>query len=88
MSEAIINNTFSTTTRTFDEVTVGDALPELVVPLTRTLIVSTAMASPSAAAAAGRFAAVSIVPEPLLPAHRSIRRRTLNPAVVSKAPSS
>ena len=45
MSEAIINNTFSTTTRTFDEVTVGDALPELVVPLTRTLIVSTAMAS-------------------------------------------
>ncbi len=33
------------TTLTFDDVTVGDALPELVVPLTRTLIVSTAIAS-------------------------------------------
>jgi 3-oxo-4,17-pregnadiene-20-carboxyl-CoA hydratase beta subunit len=29
----------------FDEVTVGDELPELAVPLTRTLIVSTAIAS-------------------------------------------
>jgi hypothetical protein len=32
-------------TRLFDEVAVGDALPELVLPLTRTLIVSTAIAS-------------------------------------------
>ena len=45
MSEAIIADTFRTTTRTLEEVTVGDALPELVVPLTRTLIVSTALAS-------------------------------------------
>ena len=29
----------------FDQVAVGDELPELVVPLTRTLIVSTALAS-------------------------------------------
>ncbi len=34
-----------TTTRAFDEVAVGDELPALVVPLTRTLIVSTAIAS-------------------------------------------
>ncbi|HZM57987.1 MAG TPA: MaoC family dehydratase [Acidimicrobiales bacterium] len=33
------------TTLLFGEVTVGDALPELVIPLTRTLIVSTAIAS-------------------------------------------
>jgi hypothetical protein len=33
------------TTLRFEEVTVGDALPELPVPLTRTLIVSTAIAS-------------------------------------------
>jgi hypothetical protein len=45
MSEAIISDTFRTTTRSLDEVTVGEALPELVVPLTRTLIVSTALAS-------------------------------------------
>ncbi|MGD0880620.1 MAG: MaoC family dehydratase [Acidimicrobiales bacterium] len=45
MSKAIIQNGFRTTTRTFDEVTVGDELPELVVPLTRTLIVATALAS-------------------------------------------
>ncbi|HEV3281155.1 MAG TPA: hypothetical protein VG032_06060 [Acidimicrobiales bacterium] len=32
-------------TQRFDEVAVGDALPELAVPLTRTLIVSTAIAS-------------------------------------------
>ena len=32
-------------TRAFDEVQVGDALPELVIPLTRTLIISTAIAS-------------------------------------------
>jgi hypothetical protein len=34
-----------TTTRRFDDVAVGDALPELPIPLTRTLIVSTAIAS-------------------------------------------
>ena len=34
-----------TTTRAFEEVAVGDELPALVVPLTRTLIVSTAIAS-------------------------------------------
>jgi hypothetical protein len=45
MSRAIIEHDFRETTRRFDEVTVGDALPELVVPLTRTLIVSTALAS-------------------------------------------
>jgi len=45
MSDAIINDTFRPTTRTLGEVTVGDELPALVVPLTRTLIVSTAMAS-------------------------------------------
>jgi hypothetical protein len=33
------------TTLHFEEVTVGEGLPELVVPLTRTLIVSTAIAS-------------------------------------------
>ena len=32
-------------TRTFDEVSVGDVLDELVIPLTRTLIASTALAS-------------------------------------------
>jgi len=32
-------------TLTFDEVAVGDALPELAVPLTRTLVVATAIAS-------------------------------------------
>ena len=45
MSRAIIEHDFRETTRTLDEVTVGDALPELAVPLTRTLIVSTALAS-------------------------------------------
>ncbi len=45
MSKAIIENGFRTTTRTFDEVAVGDELPELDVPLTRTLIVATALAS-------------------------------------------
>lgn len=34
-----------TTTRALEEVSVGDELPALVVPLTRTLIVSTAIAS-------------------------------------------
>ena len=34
-----------TVTRRFEDVTVGEALPELPVPLTRTLIVSTALAS-------------------------------------------
>ncbi|HEX5566282.1 MAG TPA: MaoC family dehydratase [Streptomyces sp.] len=33
------------TTRAYDEVAVGDTLPELSIPLTRTLIVSTAIAS-------------------------------------------
>ncbi|MFC4059173.1 MaoC/PaaZ C-terminal domain-containing protein [Planomonospora corallina] len=33
------------TTRTYDEVAVGDTLDELTVPLTRTLIVATALAS-------------------------------------------
>ena len=37
--------TVPTTTRRFEDVTVGDALPELPIPLTRTLIVSTAIAS-------------------------------------------
>ncbi|MGW0997218.1 MaoC family dehydratase [Streptomyces sp. NPDC002523] len=32
------------TTRTYDEVAVGDTLPELTIPLTRTLIVATALA--------------------------------------------
>ncbi len=45
MSKAIIEHDFRETTRTLDNVQVGDALPELVVPLTRTLIVSTALAS-------------------------------------------
>ena len=34
-----------TTTLLFEEVSVGDALPRLAIPLTRTLIVSTAIAS-------------------------------------------
>jgi len=54
MSEATTTGTTGTTGTTaparattlrFGEVTVGDALPELPVPLTRTLIVSTAIAS-------------------------------------------
>ena len=45
MSRAIIDHDFRETTRTLDEVTVGEVLPELAVPLTRTLIVSTALAS-------------------------------------------
>ncbi len=45
MSKAIIEHDFRPITRTLAEVAVGDALPDLVVPLTRTLIVSTAMAS-------------------------------------------
>lgn len=32
-------------TRTYDEVTVGEVLPELAIPITRTLIVATALAS-------------------------------------------
>jgi acyl dehydratase len=35
----------TTATRSYDEVAVGDALPELTVPLTRTVIVSSAIAS-------------------------------------------
>jgi hypothetical protein len=45
MSDAIIARTFRPTTRTLDEVAVGDELPPLEVPLTRTLIISTALAS-------------------------------------------
>ena len=45
MSKAIVEHAFRPTTRSLEEVTVGEALPELVVPLTRTLIVSTALAS-------------------------------------------
>jgi len=45
MSDAITARTFRQTTRTLDEVTVGDELPPLEVPLTRTLIISTALAS-------------------------------------------
>ncbi len=45
MSDAIIHRTFRPTTRTLDEVTVGDELAALEVPLTRTLIISTALAS-------------------------------------------
>jgi acyl dehydratase len=35
----------SVATRTFEDVSVGDLLPDLAIPLTRTLIVSTALAS-------------------------------------------
>jgi len=45
MSAPIDSTDFRPTTLRFDEVAVGDALPELVLPLTRTLIVSTAIAS-------------------------------------------
>ena len=45
MSRAIIEHDFRETTRTLEEVTVGEELPELSVPLTTTLIVSTALAS-------------------------------------------
>jgi acyl dehydratase len=37
--------TFTTTSPRFEDVTVGDALPPLEIPLTRTLIVATAIAS-------------------------------------------
>ena len=45
MSDAITARTFRPTTRTFDEVTVGEELPSLGIPLTRTLIISSALAS-------------------------------------------
>jgi hypothetical protein len=45
MSRAIIEHHFNPTTRTLGEVSVGQVLPELVIPLTTTLIVSTALAS-------------------------------------------
>jgi hypothetical protein len=38
-------NTVQTTTRAFEDVAVGETLPELTIPLTRTLIVATAIAS-------------------------------------------
>jgi hypothetical protein len=43
--EADTTEEFRTSTLRFEDVSVGDALPELSVPLTRTLIVSTAIAS-------------------------------------------
>jgi len=45
MSDAVIARTFRPVTRTLDEVAVGDELTPLEVPLTRTLIISTALAS-------------------------------------------
>ena len=42
MSDAIVAKTFRPTTRTLDEVAVGDELPLLEVPLTRTLRLATA----------------------------------------------
>ena len=45
MSDAIIARTFRPTTRSLEEVAVGDELPTFEVPLTRTLIISTALAS-------------------------------------------
>jgi hypothetical protein len=43
--EAGTTEAYRTSTLRFDDVSVGDILPELPVPLTRTLIVSTAIAS-------------------------------------------
>jgi len=45
MSDAVTARTFRPTTRTLDEVAVGDELPSFDIPLTRTLIISTALAS-------------------------------------------
>jgi len=45
MSDAIIARTFRPTTRSLEEVAVGDELPTFEVPLTRTLIIATALAS-------------------------------------------
>ncbi len=45
MSRSITTSTRRTATLDFEEVAIGDKLPELEVPLTRTLIVSTAIAS-------------------------------------------
>jgi MaoC like domain len=45
MSKALIEHHFRETSLTFEEVAVGDELPALEVPLTRTLIISTAIAS-------------------------------------------
>ena len=45
MSRAVTKSTRRTTTLAFEEVSVGDTLPEFEIPLTRTLIVSTAIAS-------------------------------------------
>ena len=45
MSKAIIDHDFNPTTRTLGEVSVGQVLPELLIPLTTTVIVSTALAS-------------------------------------------
>jgi hypothetical protein len=45
VSRSITTSTRRTTTLAFEEVAIGDKLPQLEVPLTRTLIVSTAIAS-------------------------------------------
>jgi hypothetical protein len=45
MSKALIEHHFRETSLTFDEVAVGDELPPLEIPLSRTLIISTAIAS-------------------------------------------
>ncbi len=45
MSKALIEHHFRATSLTFDEVAVGDELPPLEIPLSRTLIISTAIAS-------------------------------------------
>ena len=45
MSATLPTSPRRTTTLAFEEVAVGDALPALEIPLTRTLIVSTAIAS-------------------------------------------
>jgi acyl dehydratase len=45
VSRSIVTSSSRPTTLTFQEVAVGDVLPDLEIPLTRTLIVSTAIAS-------------------------------------------
>ncbi|WP_430334525.1 MaoC family dehydratase [Rhodococcus sp. ACT016] len=40
-----MTTTIELTGRSYDDITVGEALPELAIPLTRTLIVSTAIAT-------------------------------------------
>jgi hypothetical protein len=45
VSTATDGTTYRTSTLKFEDVSVGDTLPDLAIPLTRTLIVSTAIAS-------------------------------------------